>query len=603
MRDAKRGVQFMRNSQGRKHTRRSWDSYNSQKNIALPSEVIANPDRPLWLQQSPKELDLVFLDFETTGGNPSNSALIEIAAIKYSNGVEVGRLETLVNPNRPIPHIVSKITGITQSMVKSAPLIEEVFPEFMSFLGQSIVVAHGAQGDIAFIIHHAKESLNQSFPNFYFCTHLLVSHLVLENIASKSLTGLAAYFNIPFQDAHSAMSDADVTAKIFWRIISICEERCYTSCLELFKLQGDLETLKKLGPGINPKVVEKLPHTTGLFYLLNPRHEISYISASSNIKKSLSAFIEIGSHKELNRISVEVSSFKFERTSHLLEALIREKRELQRVSISLDPRNMFDRKRDYLQIFIPQDMCQYAAKNPHKIPFAWEHEHMAEFCENNSLQSSALYTGKLKEGIGYCFGPLIEPKTTMPKVSLLLDKFPIEYQSLSMNERFLNLKIILSFLHNNLNSEIEHIEKAIKHINAFSNFTSWISGLNTLKKAKSLLLEPEILSKREILKSGLAIISNNELKEFEVVVVVKNRLVKKTRLPFDEGERLQSPRYFTRMFEKHHATMTSHLSPVKFSGDVCHDIELFSYWLENKRGEGEWVCFQELANLYDPSVL
>lgn len=593
----------MRNSQGRRHTRRSWDSSHPQKSVALPSEAIANPNRPLWLQQSPRELDLVFLDFETTGGNPTNSALIEIAAIKYSGGLEVGRLETLVNPNRSIPPIVSKITGITQSMVKAAPGIEEVFPDLIQFLGNSIVVAHGAQGDIAFVIHHSKELLNQPFPNFYFCTHLLVSHLVLENIASKSLTGLAAYFDIPFQGAHSAMSDADVTAKIFWKIISICEERGYGSCLDILKLQGDLETLKKLGPGINPKIVEKLPHSTGLFYLLNPRHEISYISASSNIKKSLGSFTEIGTHKELNRISVEVSSFKFERTNHLLEALIREKRELQRVSTTLDPRNMFDRKKDFLQIFIPQDMCQYAAKNPHKVPFAWEHEHMVELHEANTLQSSALHTGKLKEGIGYCFGPLSDTKTTAQKVSLLLDKFPIEYQSLSMSERFLNLKIILTFLHNNLNSEIEHIEKATKHINAFSNFTNWISGLSTLKKAKNLLAEPPILSRRELLKSGLAIISNNELKEFEIVVVVKNRLVKKMRLPFDEGERLQSPRYFTRMFEKHHTTMISHLSPSEFSSDTCHDIELFSYWLENKRGEGEWVCFNELSNLYDPSVL
>ena len=72
------------------------------------------------------------LDLETTGGSPATEAITEIGAVKYVGGVEVGRFQSLVNPGRSVPPMITILTGITQVMLIEAPKIEEAFPTFLA---------------------------------------------------------------------------------------------------------------------------------------------------------------------------------------------------------------------------------------------------------------------------------------------------------------------------------------------------------------------------------------------------------------------------------------------------------------------------------------
>src|SRR5690606_27698135 len=105
------------------------------------------------------------------------------------------------------------------------------------------------------------------------------------------------------------------------------------------------------------------------------------------------------------------------------------------------------------------------------------------------------------------------------------------------------------------------------------------------------------------LKSGLVVVSNNAFKEFEIFVVVKGRVVKKIRLKFEDGNKLKSSRYFTRLFINHYQDVQNIIQPAILTNDICDDIELFSYWLNEKQGEGEWIQFSDLESLFDKSVL
>lgn len=627
-----------------------------RRDKSLPTEIIANPNRPKWLNKLPTEIDIVFFDLETTGGNPQNSAIIEIAAIKFSQGKEIARFETLVNPGRHIPSIVQKITGLNNEQVKNAPFIEDIFDDIIQFIGDSVLVAHGALGDIAYLIHHMRQLKNKEFENFYFCTHLLVTNLIPE-IPSKSLSGIAEYYNIPVLDAHNALGDAIMTAQIFWKILKHCNEHGFKTCDDLFKIQGDLETFKKLGPGINPSIAENLPTTPGLLYVLNSHHEISFITATANIKKSLLQLTEVGLDKEMNRIVVDASGFKFERTSNLLDSLIREKKELKRISLSIDPRKNQSRSENFLQIFIPKDMLEFAREHPNKLSFfipqigelhtdyndLFEDDNsFSENRANNNLYATfgeqdstsipitktrrlitlsrsekfkirrdrlnhpdepCIRIGHLKEGTGFCFGPFAQPKAVLQEVLELANMFPFEHNTFTMHERFNHLRILVSFLNGNLNDEIERIEKKCRKINSIKSFSKWLRNLNTLKEAKSLKerVRSDIVGHGP--KSGMAIISNNDFKEFEVVVVVRGKVSKKLRLPFEQGERLKSARYFTRLFENHYNEIILPLTPIVFTDDICSDMELFSYWLQNKKGEGEWIEFKELEPLFNTSLL
>ncbi len=624
-----------------------------RKEHSPPTEIITNPNRPQWLNSLPSQMDIIFFDLETTGGNPHNSSIIEIGAIKYRQGIEVGRFETLVNPKRHIPSIVQKITKINNEMVMNAPTIKEIFDDFIKFIGDSILVAHGAQGDIAYLAYHMKEYRNEEFKNFYFCTHLIVSN-VLHEIPSKTLTGVAEYFDIPILEAHNALTDAEMTAHVFWKLVEVCEKNGLKSCDDLLKIQSDAETIRKLGPGINPAIVDNIPTTPGLLFVFNSHHEISYLTASSSIRKSLQQLTEIGLDKEMNKIIVDASGFKFERCSSLLDSLIQEKKELKRISLPIDPRKSQSRSENFLQIFIPDDMIDFARIFPEKVPFFIPQHgelHIEEFEEDDAYigenkENSNLYVtfgeqddaiipitrtrritsisksdkfkisrrrnnenesyiriGHLKEGVGYCFGAFQQPKIALAEIQEIMKHFPFEHNSFTMQERFAHLRVIISLLNGNIDQEISRIEKSNKKLKAVKNFSRWLRSLNLLREIKNISESINQNITRQIPKSGLCLISNNDFKEFDIAIIVRGRVAKKTRLPFEQAERLKSSRYFTRLFENYFDEIISPLSPIIFTDDVCSDMELFSYWLQNRKGEGDWVDFFDLEGLFNTSIL
>jgi DNA polymerase III epsilon subunit-like protein len=74
-----------------------------------------------------RDVEFCVLDLETTGGSSGSEAIAEIGAVKYRGGELIGRFATLVNPLRAIPPSTTVLTGITDSMVASAPSIGREF--------------------------------------------------------------------------------------------------------------------------------------------------------------------------------------------------------------------------------------------------------------------------------------------------------------------------------------------------------------------------------------------------------------------------------------------------------------------------------------------
>ena len=93
----------------------------------------------------------VALDLETTGAKAGAGKITEIGAVRIEGLCVVKQFQTLVNPQRVIPPMITSITGITQSMVADAPRIEEVIPSLLEFLEGAVVVAHNAPFDVGFL--------------------------------------------------------------------------------------------------------------------------------------------------------------------------------------------------------------------------------------------------------------------------------------------------------------------------------------------------------------------------------------------------------------------------------------------------------------------
>ena len=170
-----------------------------------------------------KKSEYTVLDLETTGLSRHYHKITEIAAVKYKGRKKIGEFQTLVNPETPIPRFITKLTGIDDEMVKDAPVISKVLPEFMDFLGESIIVAHNASFDFGFLNHNAVEYLGHSLPNERLCTRKLANRL-LPDLPRKRLSNLCEHFGVVNEQAHRAMADTKVTIDVFHGFLDMLEE-------------------------------------------------------------------------------------------------------------------------------------------------------------------------------------------------------------------------------------------------------------------------------------------------------------------------------------------------------------------------------------------
>jgi DNA polymerase-3 subunit alpha (Gram-positive type) len=156
-------------------------------------------------------------DLETTGFKAGVDKITEIAVAKVKNGEIIDEFTTFVNPERPIPKQVQELTHITESMVESAPKIDEILPQFMEFVKGSILVAHNASFDLGFISHFAKDQ-NLKFDNMAIDT-LTISRELYESYENHKLGTIANNMGISLEGAHRAINDVRATVQVFNQMI------------------------------------------------------------------------------------------------------------------------------------------------------------------------------------------------------------------------------------------------------------------------------------------------------------------------------------------------------------------------------------------------
>ena len=160
--------------------------------------------------------EICVIDFETTGLKPGNDRPIEVGACVLENGVITDKFQTLIDPEIDIPSEITEITGINNNMVKGKPKSEDVMAELRRFLKNRPILGHNISFDKRFL--DAEMSLiGRTVDNPTLCT-LLMSRRLIKNTANFKLPTLAQYFNIVATDAHRALADVIVTARVWLRI-------------------------------------------------------------------------------------------------------------------------------------------------------------------------------------------------------------------------------------------------------------------------------------------------------------------------------------------------------------------------------------------------
>lgn len=184
-----------------------------------------------------KELDFVVVDLEATGAKMPPNRVIELGAYRICNGRIVDKFLTLVNPEIPIPRFVISLTGITNEMVKSAPVFADVAPRWLDFVSDAVLIAHNAPFDTSFLNHEISRVYpGHRMVNSHLCT-VRLSRRVFPGLNNYRLDTVADHFSIPISHRHRAGSDALATAEVFLHLLSRFEDHGVTDLAAARKFQ------------------------------------------------------------------------------------------------------------------------------------------------------------------------------------------------------------------------------------------------------------------------------------------------------------------------------------------------------------------------------
>ncbi len=231
------------------------------------------------------QADFVVFDIETTGFSPVNNRIIEIGAVKVQGGEIRDRFSAFVNPDVPIPFEIEKLTGINDSMVINAPPITTVLPDFLSFCGDAVLVAHNANFDVSFIKENARRQ--GLLREFTYVDTVGIARLLLPRQAKHTLDAVAKTLGISLENHHRAVDDAQAAAEIFVKFIPML-------------MKEGVDTLGKLNAmgDSSPDIVKRLPSYHAIIlaennvgrenlYTLVSESHLTYFSKRPRVPKSL----------------------------------------------------------------------------------------------------------------------------------------------------------------------------------------------------------------------------------------------------------------------------------------------------------------------------
>lgn len=248
------------------------------------------------------------VDIETTGGSPAIDRITEIAIIIFDGTKIIEEFSTLINPCRAIDPWVVKLTGITQDMVKNAPLFEDVHEKILQLLEGKIFTAHNVKFDFG-IVRKEFKRIGIDFTAKQLDT-VSLSRKVLPGFQSYSLGKLCDYIGIKIEDRHRALGDAAATVKLLELLLATDVESKFLH----IELRDGLD-ITKLPPQINHNEIEMLPDEPGIFYFKSKDGKLLHFEGSRSVrKKVIQEFSKIGESPQKQLLLQQVHSIDYELT-------------------------------------------------------------------------------------------------------------------------------------------------------------------------------------------------------------------------------------------------------------------------------------------------
>jgi DNA polymerase-3 subunit epsilon len=263
-----------------------------------------------------RELPLVFVDLETTGGSAAEHRITEIGVVEVGPQ-HVSTWTSLVNPGQPIPPFIQQLTGITNAMVRDAPPFAALAPALFERLDGKLFVAHNASFDRGFL-RAEFERAGLAFNPDVLCT-VRLSRALFPREARHGLDALIERHGLVPAARHRALADADLLWQ-FWRELHdivplerLREQIAHTT--RRFRLAGDL----------TEAWLDTAPAGCGAYALFGESDAALYVGRSVRVRQRLRALLagERRSSKEL-RLAQQVRRIEWRETGNELGAMLAE---------------------------------------------------------------------------------------------------------------------------------------------------------------------------------------------------------------------------------------------------------------------------------------
>jgi DNA polymerase III epsilon subunit family exonuclease len=302
---------------------------------SLLTEVVETDARLAWngdavaLAEPPgaalllEDATYVVVDLETTGLRPGQSGICEIGAVRL-RGFEVeGEFETLVDPRLPIAAGASAVTGLRNEHLRGAPRPAEAVRSFLAFAGDSVLVAHNARFDLAFLDRETELLTGSRIGAPVVDTVRLARRLLAGRVQGFGLAQLAWFLGTAEKPCHRALPDARATAELLLALIGLAQERGARTVADLTALSAT-RTRRLLD---KRHLAFGAPTRPGVYLFLGRQRQVLYVGRARDLRARLRSYFR----SDRQRPAVEAAlaaaeSIEWRVTGSELEAALAELR-------------------------------------------------------------------------------------------------------------------------------------------------------------------------------------------------------------------------------------------------------------------------------------
>jgi DNA polymerase III subunit epsilon len=255
--------------------------------------------RPLGADLLLEEASYVVVDLETTGLRPGSSQICEIGAVLVQGFEVVDEFETLVDPRVPLGATITALTGLTDRQLRGAPPASAAVRSFLAFAGDSVLVAHNARFDLAFLDRETERLTGSRLAAPVVDTVALARRLLAGRVPRASLAQLSYFFGTSVQPCHRALPDAQATAEVLLALIGLAQERGARTVAELVALAATrtrrVWDKRELAYGAPPR--------PGVYLFHDRNEQLLYVGRARDLRARLRSYFR----SERQRPAVEAA--------------------------------------------------------------------------------------------------------------------------------------------------------------------------------------------------------------------------------------------------------------------------------------------------------